>query len=118
MSSDVYLNDPTATYDDVEPLFATIIMDNFMRMAAAVDELFYSALWRPGEIGIKTANQLELIVADGIAILKADPEHYKTFSAANGWGTYEQFIPWLENYLEACEKYPLALVSVSRLKGD
>lgn len=39
----------------------------------------------------------------GIAKLKADPDHFKTFEAANGWGTYPDFVPWIERYLESCE---------------
>jgi hypothetical protein len=39
---------------------------------------------------------------------------FKMHDAPNGWGTYEQFLPWLEEYLRACEENPDAIVMVSR----
>jgi len=32
----------------------------------------------------------------------------------NGWGLYEDFVPWIERYLAACEEYPEAIIRVSR----
>jgi len=51
---------------------------------------------------------------NGIKDMKDKPKHYKQFSASNGWGTYEQFIPWLEDYLKACEENPEALIYISK----
>jgi hypothetical protein len=46
--------------------------------------------------------------------MKADPARFDKYNASNGWGTYKQFLPWLEEYLAACERMPDAAVSVSR----
>jgi hypothetical protein len=43
-----------------------------------------------------------------------DPERFEVYDSPNGWGLYEHFVPFVEAYLEACEKYPDAEVSVSR----
>jgi hypothetical protein len=80
-------------------------------MAASVG--IYSCLWRPGEIGIVKANQLIEPIMAGLVLLKSVPEKYMAFDDPSGWGTYEQFVAWLEEYLDACKNYPNATVSVS-----
>lgn len=39
---------------------------------------------------------------------------FRAYDSPNGWGTYDNFVPWLEKYLAACEEYPDAEVRVSR----
>jgi hypothetical protein len=80
----------------------------------AVEAGIYGVVWRPEENGITTAGQLIEPLRKAIADMKADPERFKKHNASNGWGTYGQFLPWLENYLRACEETPDAAVSVSR----
>ena len=46
--------------------------------------------------------------------LKEGPEYFKTFNSPNGWGMYENFVPFVEKYLEACKDFPDALIEVSR----
>jgi len=75
--------------------------------------LIYKPLWRPEEIGISTANQLIGPLREGLTRLKADPKTFKTRNPANGWGTYEDLVAFVENYLAACEEFPQAEVSVS-----
>jgi hypothetical protein len=74
----------------------------------------YMQVWRPEECGIKTASQLIEPLTVGIALLKSDPERFKKFDSSNGWGLYENFVPWLERYLEACINNPNAEVSADR----
>ncbi len=74
----------------------------------------YQHLWRPEELGIKTAEELIEPLKVGLAKMKADPEHYMGFDSPNGWGLYKHFVPWIERYLEACIEYPDATVEVSR----
>lgn len=88
------------------------ITHNLTAMASAAG--IYKHLWRPEEIGITTAVQLIEPLREGLAKLKADPQKYETFNAPNGWGMYEHFVPFVEQYLAACEEYPDASVSVSR----
>lgn len=88
------------------------ITHNLNRMASEAG--IYQHLWRPEEIGVTKARQLIEPLRAGIALMKAEPSRFEKHSASNGWGTYEQFIPWLERYLAACEEAPDADVSVSR----
>lgn len=81
-------------------------------MAAAAG--IYYALWRPGEVGITKASDLIEPLEKGLTLLNADPYLFEALNAANGWGTYKHFVPWVEEYLDACKKYPDALVEASR----
>lgn len=51
---------------------------------------------------------------EGVKKLKERPEVYKQFDSPNGWGKYENFLPWVENYLKACIEYPEAIIEVDR----
>lgn len=97
---------------EVEELFEANITHNLGRMADKAG--IYKHVWRPEEIGITKASELIEPLKNGIIDMKARPERYKPHSADNGWGTYEQFIPWLEKYLNACIEYPDAEIRVSR----
>jgi hypothetical protein len=88
------------------------ITHNLNTMAEAAG--IYKHLWRPEEVGITKAQQLIEPLREAIAKMKADPEKFKQYDADNGWGTYKDFLPWLEKYLGACQEHPEADVSVSR----
>lgn len=87
--------------------YETNITHNLNNMAEAVG--IYMYLWRPEEIEVKQASELIKPLQDGIKELERYPEKYNAYSASNGWGTYEQFIPWLKQLLKACEENPLFL---------
>lgn len=95
-----------------EEFYSGNITHNLNKMADAAG--IYQALWRPEELGITQAKDLVPIIEEGLSKLKADPEHYKQFNASNGWGMYEHFVPFVEEYLEACKEHPEATVKVWR----
>ena len=107
MSLDVYLTElrPSEVY-------SANITHNLATMAEEAG--IYRALWRPEEIGIKTAAELVPLLEAGLVLLRADPDRFKKHDAPNGWGLYEHFVPFVERYLEACRASPGAEVSVSR----
>jgi len=74
----------------------------------------YQCLWRPEEVGITHASQLIEPLRKGLAMMKADPLRFQKLNPSNGWGTYQDFIPWIEKYIVACEQYPDATIRVSR----
>lgn len=120
MSLGVYLHrnlylsyDKGKTYEEKqETVYEANITHNLGKMA---DEAgIYEALWRPEEINIEKASELIPLLESALFDLKSRPEYYSKFNASNGWGLYENFVPFVENYLEACKKYPDALISVSR----
>lgn len=125
MSLDVYLTGKTEevpcrcshcdhehTRKETEQLYEANVTHNLNKMADAAG--IYQHLWRPGEIGITKAGQLIEPLKRGLAVLREKPEHFKKFNPANGWGSYDRFVPWVADYLAACEQYPDADVSVSR----
>jgi len=73
----------------------------------------YQHLWRPKDVDISTADQLIEPLKEGLSKLKADPDRYKKFNSPNGWGMYEHFVPFVEEYLRACEANPDATIEVS-----
>jgi hypothetical protein len=93
-------------------VFSTNITHNLNNMAKACG--VYYACWRPYEINCNKAKHILPMLKDAVEVLKADKEHYKKFDSKNGWGTYEEFLPWLESYVTACENYPDAKIDVSR----
>ena len=107
MSLDVYLTNP-----DGEEIYWKNITHNLGKMAKEAG--FYTYLWRPEEAGCRLACEIVGPIEDGLKLLKAEPEKFKKFSADNGWGTYEQFLPWLEDYVLALKNNPKATVTVSR----
>ena len=140
MSLDVHLSrkrylsyDEGKTYtEDTEEFYWANITHNLGTMADKAG--IYEALWRPHrlkenynisendhEADLKfeeenkiTAKDIIPFLEKGLADLKARPEYFKTFNSPNGWGMYKHFVPFVEEYLNACKKYPDAIVSVSR----
>jgi hypothetical protein len=113
MSLDVYLvNNTCPTCKRSEEVFWANITHNLGKMAAEAG--IYKHLWRPEEIGIKKAKELIQPLREGLALMESDQERFEKFNTPNGWGTYEQFIPWVRKYLEACEKYPDSEITISR----
>ena len=99
-------------YIGSDELFTTNITHNLGQMAAFAG--IYRELWRPEEIDAIFASDISAELAKGLGDMKKRPEYYKQFDAENKWGTYKDFIPWLEKYLEACLEYPDAKIEISR----
>lgn len=97
---------------DIECVFDANITHNLAEMADKAG--IYYALWRPEEIPANKASDIVDILERGLADLKARPEYFEQFNASNGWGKYDRFLPWVEEYLDACKSYPDAEISVSR----
>lgn len=96
---------PTCVYD-------RNITHNLSRMA---DEAgIYRHVWRPDKAGVNTAGDLIEVLRSGIALMESDPQRFRKFDDPGGWGTYDQFLPWVRDYLSACEENPDATVRVSR----
>ena len=95
-----------------DEVYSANITHNLGKMAGEAG--IYEALWRPEEIGVKTAYDLIGYLSQGLAVLKSDPARFKAFDAPNGWGKYENLVAFTQEYLAACAKWPEATVSVWR----
>lgn len=107
MSLDVELVEerPTA-------IFGGNITHNLGAMASEAG--IYAALWRPDEHGFATARHIVPVLESGLALLESEPDRFRQFDSPHGWGTYEQFVPWVRRYLDACRANPDARIRVSR----
>lgn len=108
----VYPHVSSEPEEEVGDVYHGNITHNLNEMAGRAN--IYMPLWRPEEIGIRTAQQLIEPLTNGLRELKENPEFYKKFNPKNGWGTYETLIEFVEEYLEACKKYPQGKIDANR----
>lgn len=106
--------DPVMVVGEAESdcVYHANITHNLGRMAAAAG--IYQHLWRPDEIGVEKAVQLIEPLREGLRLMRKEPERFIKLNPENGWGSYQQFVPWIEDYLAACIENPDADISVSR----
>jgi hypothetical protein len=95
---------------DESEVFHANITHNLTRMARECG--LYEPLWEPEENGYRYAAQLIEPLRDGLALLFSEPERFRQFNPANGWGNYESLCEFTIGYLAACKEWPDAEVSV------
>ena len=89
------------------------VTHNLKTMAKVVD--IYEPVWYPENCELlKSAKDLVEPLRNALRKLARNPEFYKTFNARNGYGTYEQFVEFLQDYLVACLRNPDAQIYVDR----
>ena len=132
MGLDIYLKDPTSTYE-TESLWEGNLTHNLTDMAEAVG--IYEAVWRPYRLlkhydkifcndpenesdfemfNVVIGELIIPIIEKGLKKLKENPEYYKKYDSPNDWGTYKDFVKFLEEYLTALKKYPKSIVITDR----
>lgn len=110
MSLDLYLSNECKSCGHEDDICFNIT-HNLGPMAIAVD--VYECLWHPEENGYTTASQIISKLSKGIAEMQGSPELFKLHDSPNGWGTYKQFLPWLEKLLAVCVSHPNYLIKAS-----
>ncbi len=102
------------TLIEVKPceVYSANITHNLGKMAEALG--IYQHLWRPEELNITSAGQLIRPLEAAIENLIMNKERYSRYDAPNGWGTVDQFIPFLEKLLEKCKEHPDATIEIDR----
>jgi len=45
--------------------------------------------------------------------LRRNPSHFRRFEAPNGWGTYEQFMPYMTRFYVMARLHPKGIIRVS-----
>ena len=73
----------------------------------------HDALWCAEEKGLTPA-EVASALRDGISLMEQYPEQFKAYDAENGWGTYDDFLPWLKRVARACESNPDAKIHISK----
>ena len=114
-----------------ECVYDSNITHNLTNMAEKAG--LYEALWRPyrlkggyinpedykvdGDIEdstVMTSDDISPILEEGLKKLKKKPKYFSKFNPSNGWGTYNDFVIFVEKYLDACKKYPNSIIEVWR----
>lgn len=95
-----------------EELYWANITHNLREMASKAG--VYEVLWRPEEFEAKYAKDIVEILEIGLMELKSRPQYFEQFNSPNGWGLYENFVSFVEEYLKVCIEYPQAEIYVSR----
>lgn len=99
------------TEEAEKEVFEANITHNLNTMAEKAG--VYKACWKPEEIGATKAKDILPILEKGYADLLARPDYFKQFDASNKWGIYKHFLPWVEDYRDACKAHPEATIQVS-----
>jgi hypothetical protein len=107
MSLDIWLTD-----DNDSDLWDGNITHNLGNMADSAG--IYRVLWRPEELGLELAKDVQPYLEKGLIELARFPDRMKQFEASNGWGTYQDLVTFVMGYIAACQKHPDARVTVSR----
>ena len=92
-----------------QTVFDANITHNLTKMAFEAD--IYDTLWYSGG---KKAIEIVGQLYKGLERLKTNPEYYKKFDSPNGWGVYDNFVPFVEKVMNACLNHPFAEIEVSR----
>ena len=120
MSLDIYLTrkkwvsyDEGKTYtEENEEVYSVNITHNLGEMAR--ESGIYEVLWNPYKFFKTKASDIIPYLESGIEKLKNNKSYFEKFNSPNGWGVYNDFVPSVENYLEACKKYPNSIIEISK----
>lgn len=107
MSLTIYLTNtqPTVVFD-------MNITHNLTQMASVAG--LYEYLWQSDTLNITKAEQLIHPLEKGLNLLKEKPSFFRSYEPPNGWGTYEDLVRFVEEYLEACMEYPNAVIGIAK----
>ena len=71
----------------------------------------YDALYNSA--GMQASEVLPVLV-NGLSDMIANPEKYKKLNSPNGWGLYENAVPWLAELIKGFNENPDAIIEVSK----
>jgi len=71
----------------------------------------YDALYMRAD---KQASEIIEVLKAGVLDMQTKPDEYKLLNPPNGWGDYDSALVFLEDVLSNCEKYPKAIIGVSK----
>jgi hypothetical protein len=99
------------TVTQTTEVFHSNITHNLANMATKAG--LYKYLWRANEQA-NIAKDLVENLTSGLKELKDNPEIYSKYNPENGWGNYDLLVQFVEEFLQACIKYPNTTIEVSR----
>lgn len=108
----VVMMEPPICDGDHKCVFSINITHNLNTMAGHAG--IYECMWRPDEHGMMFARDVITPLTIGLSKLIRNPEEYKQYNPANGWGDYEGLVQTAKSYLEACAQYPDVEIGIRR----
>jgi len=93
-------------------LYEATVTHNLTEMAKKAG--IYQALWRPKEINAVQAGDIVEILKNGLDDLKLRKDYFEQFNFHTGNGVYEDLVPFVEKYYNACIKNPKAFIQSDR----
>lgn len=109
MSLDITLTDVF-----IEPpiqLESLNITNNLIDFAKALN--CYECIWKPQSLNILSSSQLLPHLYEAYYKIIKYGDDYLPLLPKNGWGTKEQFLNFIDQYIETCITYPNALIEAS-----
>ena len=52
------------------------------------------------------ASSLVPALTHAVELMTRDPDRFRRLDSPNGWGTYANFLPWLQDLLRICTESP------------
>lgn len=98
--------------DQGTTVFSARITHDLNAMARAAN--LYWPIWEPSKVPIGMVEELTPLLQRGLSKLLAKPDKFKGFEAKDGAWTYEQFVAFVRQYLDACVKHPAGKIKVTR----
>jgi hypothetical protein len=81
---------------------------HLMADEAGLNEVMWDA-----PFGLKARDALVPLTA-GLNDLLARPKHFKQFDSPNKWGVYSNLVEFVQEYLEACQRFPDAIIEINK----
>jgi len=86
-------------------MFAANI-NNFIAATIAKEAGIFNVLWHPRRNGFQYGRQIIDLLQAGLDHMQKNPEVYYAIDEKHGWGLSSEFLKWVNEYIEACKKYP------------
>ena len=106
MSLDISLAGPEVVLVEKFSANMTHNVTPMWKLAGIYDALYVSRGKKAGEVLV--------VLKAGLKDMRARPFQYRSLDAKNGWGTYDDALPWLVELVAEFTKYPDATIGVSK----
>lgn len=75
-------------------------------------------LWEAADTSLsalhgKPVEEVAQVLSKGVAVMRADPARFQAMNPENGWGDYDSWLDYLDRIIDACQRYPGAVLEVS-----
>jgi hypothetical protein len=98
-----------------EPVYSASIHMSAKEMAHVAG--IANTIWKPDAVMAYGASDIIQPLKFGLEFLLAYPALFAEFASDDDTGTYYKLITFIEKYLDACKKFPTAVITVEEKDG-